>query len=403
MEPRAEGLGQRAWEHLRALAEGIGARPATSEAEAQAQEYGRAVLEPLGARVAVEEFRSARTFTWPWLASSLFFLVSGSLAWLGFSHPAHLLSALLAVLGGGVYLSLVRGGWKVLRLFPQGRSRNLIGILPARVSPRRQVVLIAHVDSTRACLIWHPRLVRTLGASFRFQTLMIGALILATLLILLMPSLQVLMRWLTLPGLIASGWGIFVLLHRELCMPWVQGANDNGSGIALALAIMETLARQPLDHTKVWCVLTGCEEVGAPVGAAHFLFQHGEQLRDAYLLILDTLGIGEPRYLLSEGMFPRRNTPPEMVTLAQQVARHHPEWNLKPSRVPPPAYTDALPFLAAGFRALALWSEREGVLPNWHWHTDTLERIEPEALQRAGEMVLAFLQRIEENSQSEVQ
>jgi Zn-dependent M28 family amino/carboxypeptidase len=104
----------------------------------------------------------------------------------------------------------------------------------------------------------------------------------------------------TLGGLVAL-YGMGLLLHREWFLPWVQGANDNGSGTAALLTVLERLADAPLPHTEVWGVFTGCEEVGRPNGAFAFEREYGHQLRDAEFLIIDHIGLGEPRYLDGRG------------------------------------------------------------------------------------------------------
>lgn len=50
-----------------------------------------------------------------------------------------------------------------------------------------------------------------------------------------------------------------------------------------------------------------------------------------------------------------------------------------------------------GCRCLALWSEKEGALPNWHWHTDTIERVEPEALEKMSEVVMGLVRAVDES------
>ncbi|OYT70410.1 MAG: hypothetical protein CFK48_06185, partial [Armatimonadetes bacterium CP1_7O] len=75
-------------------------------------------------------------------------------------------------------------------------------------------------------------------------------------------------------------------------------------------------------------------------------------------------------------------------------AQAHPEWRLQPSAVPHGAYTDALPFYLKGYKAIALWCEQEpGVPPNWHWITDTLEHVSESDLERAVQVIEAFLGR----------
>jgi len=401
------------YDELAALIETFGARPATSETERRVRDYLARQLQAHGIRTVEQPFRSVPSLTPPWLTVSLLFALSGALAFYpsqGISRSILLgCAALCSLMACLLYWGLVSGKWEVMRFFPKRESANLIGIVPARQTPTRRVVLMAHIDSQRAMLLWHPKLVRQFGQSFIVQTLLLalhglGALVIAYGLLSGDIAPTPLWSpvdggrnwgcWLMLPGSLLSLWGIFVLLHREWVLDWVQGANDNGSGVAVVLALLKELAQQPLEEVEVWGVFTACEEVGTPAGAFAFEREYGSGLRDALFIIVDHVGRGEPRYLLKEAMLPRQHAHPQMVRLMQQLAQQHPEWCLKPSAVPPGAYTDALPFLMKGYRAIALWCEElPGTPPNWHWATDVLENVRPADLERAKSVVQAALQK----------
>lgn len=375
-----------AFRHLEELIYTIGARPATSKAEQDARALLMRRLNECGIKTVLQEFRSVPSFTTPWIVVSLGFIFAGIFAWLSLWW----LAVAASLVSMALYWGLVSGMWDVMRLCPQRDSANLIAIVPPSKEVRRRVVLMAHIDSTRAALLWDPKTVRFFGLSFRIQTLLLGLLVLGTVLGLL--GDETLGKWLTVPGLLVCVWGLFVLVHREMRMPWVQGANDNGSGVAVVWTILEELTRNPLSHTAVWGVFTGCEEVGTPAGAFAFEREYGEPLRDAEFVIVDHVGLGEPRYLLMEGMLPRQHAHPEMVRRWEQLAERHPAFQLKPSAVPHGAYTDALPFLIKRYRAIALWCEKEpGVPPNWHWPTDVIENVSPEDLERTYQLVVTYL------------
>jgi len=307
--------------------------------------------------------------------------------------------ALLSPLASVLYWGLVSGKWDVMRLFHRRESANLIAIAPARKQTKRQVVLLAHIDSTRAALLWHPRTVKNFGKSFVLQTLLMGLHSLGAVLVIgveLTGASIGWAEWLMMPGTLVSLWGLFVLVHRETVLDWVQGANDNGSGTAVVLTLMEHIGENPLDETEVWGVFTGAEEVGIPAGAFAFEREYGWQLRNAEFLVVDHVGLGRPRYLLAEAMLPRQRAHPELVRRFEALAHQHPEWQLAPSEVPHGAYTDALPLLIKRYRAIALWCEQDrGVPPNWHWRTDTLEHINPDDLERVFHLLKAYLSEVD--------
>ncbi|MDW8052836.1 MAG: M28 family peptidase [Armatimonadota bacterium] len=385
------------YRHLQEIILAFGARPATSDAEARLREYLKRRLDECGLMVFEQPFRSVPSLTLAWLTTALLFALSAGLAWT--SHTlAWVAGAISSAFGMAMFWGLVSGRWDVMRLFPQRDTANLIAVAPATGNPTRRVVLMAHMDTQRAALMWHPKHVRALGRNFQLQA---AVLIAHTLLAFSLPFTPLLgANWhlwltravMTVGGLIAF-YGIAMLLHRERFLPYVEGANDNGSGVAVVLSLMEHLAANPLPDTEVWGVFTSCEEVGRPIGAFAFEQEYGAALRDAEFLIVDHVGLGEPRYLIAEAMLPRARASAELIAKMEAFAQACPEWRLKPSAVPHGAYTDALPFYLRGYRAIALWCEVEpGIPPNWHWLTDTLENISPDDLQRAYEVVHAFVQ-----------
>jgi hypothetical protein len=306
-----------AYQNLTALIHAFGARPATTEPESRLREYLHRRLHERGLTVFEQPFRSVASLTPAWLTVSALFVASAVLGWL--NAPAlWWVGAGCSLAAMAMFWGLVSGRWDAMRLFPQRESANLIAVAPAQSEVRRRVVLMAHIDSQRAALMWHPRHVRAFGRNFQLQAGVLMAHTLSALLLALSPLLG--LAWLpvvaraimTLGGLVAL-YGMGLLLHRERFLPWVQGANDNGSGTAALLTVLERLADAPLPHTEVWGVFTGCEEVGRPNGAFAFEREYGHQLRDAEFLIIDHIGLGEPRYLVVEAMLPRARAHPDMV------------------------------------------------------------------------------------------
>lgn len=377
------------WRHVVALA-GPGPRPAGSAAERRAQAYAAARLRAAGARVNTEAFATAPTFTWMWLAVAGLLLVAALAPWLALPGWA---GALAGGLGAVGFWGIGAQNLPVYRLLPMVPSQNVVGRLAPRGAVRRRAVLVAHADSTRAALLFAPAQVRHFGRNFGLN-LAAGALAaLAAAGWWLAPHPG--WRWLALPALVPLAYGAGVLIHRELCCRWVQGANDNASGVAVTLGLVEHLARHPLEQTEVWAVITGAEEVGFPTGAICFRDRHRADLRRAAILVIDNVGRGDLRYLTGEGSFRFHRAAPALLALARDLCARHPQWRGAPGRVPRGSYTDAHPFLAAGLPALAVWAEVDGVIPNWHWPTDVLDNVDPAALGRAWAFSLALLRELD--------
>ncbi len=366
------------WQHVQALAGGIGPRPAGSEAEEAAHRYTVEQARACGAEVAVEPFATAPTFSWMWLAVAALLFLAGLAPWL---HLPAWAGVLVAVLGGVGFWGIASQNLAVWRLLPQVRSRNVICRIAPRGQVRRRVVLVAHVDSTRSALMFSPAAARHFSLSFAVNMAAAALAVVVAAGWWLAPG--PLWRWVAIPALLPLGYGLFVLAHREIACEWVQGANDNASGVAVTLGLMEHFSRQRLQHTEVWAVFTGAEEVGFPVGARHLRDRYLAELQEAEIIVVDNVGQGSLRYLTGEGTFRFHRADPDLLALAQATCAGCPDWQGGPSRVALGSYTDAHPFLAAGLRTVAVWAEKDGVIPNWHWPTDVLARVDPTALVRA--------------------
>jgi len=87
--------------------------------------------------------------------------------------------------------------------------------------------------------------------------------------------------------------------------------------------LAETLRDRSLRETEVWLVATGCEEVGC-AGAIAFFNAHRNELRDAAVIVVDTVGgpASGPCYFRSEGMVLQHKYDPELLALADAVVAH---------------------------------------------------------------------------------
>src|SRR5205823_5149412 len=107
-------------------------------------------------------------------------------------------------------------------------------------------------------------------------------------------------RSLILVYLIAQG---AILLHGHVTLPYVNGANDNATGVALALALADRLWRNPVSGWQVEVVITGSEEVSL-VGAKVYVERHlrGQERERVAVLNIDTCGLGEVHAISGEGL-----------------------------------------------------------------------------------------------------
>jgi hypothetical protein len=176
--------------------------------------------------------------------------------------------------------------------------------------------------------------------------------------------------------------GVFALVDIELS-DVVPGANDNASGVAVALELASGLAAQPAGDLDVWVLITGGEQCMSQ-GMRAFLRSHDEELEreSTYVLNLDAVGRGELRYTVSQGFavsFPMDRRLIELCSaLGEEGGRR-----AKPFRSG--LADDAFAARIARLRPITLTALEPGALtpPDYHTAADVPDRVEPEALERA--------------------
>ncbi|HEY5540851.1 MAG TPA: hypothetical protein VIL41_05300, partial [Coriobacteriia bacterium] len=240
-------------QHLTALADEIGPRPATSDAESRAAQYIESVYVARGLEPEVQEFEAPRTYSWAFVIYHLLSIVSavcagrwlleGRLVW-----PAVALSAIVAFV---LWMDLDTR-WGLSRVMPKGPSQNVI----ARHVPKqrrgerlKRVVIVAHYDSARASLAFSPGMVGQFPLTFalmKASTFGIPVVLLAIALPLPGPVVVDTYLW-----WLALAFGAYLLIpllinvHREIAMPFVEGANDNASGVTAMLGVLHNLVSEP--------------------------------------------------------------------------------------------------------------------------------------------------------------
>jgi len=240
-------------QYLSALADEIGPRPATSDAEHRAAAYVESVFVARGLEPEIQEFDAPRTYSWPFVIYFLLTIISvvcagtwllqGRLAW-----PAFALSAIVAFV---MWMDLDTR-WGLGRIMPKGPSQNVIAhhVPKARRGEKlKRIVIVAHIDTPKASLAFAPSIVGQYPVLF-------GLMKVATFGI----PIVLLVRGLPLPGpapvdtylwylaLVFAAYllvPLFVHLQRELGMPFVEGANDNASGVAAMLGVLNHLVSEP--------------------------------------------------------------------------------------------------------------------------------------------------------------
>lgn len=374
--------------HIRALAVDIGPRGPTTEGERRGAEYCAATLRQLGLKPQVEAFISARSIFQPHLLTAAALLLAFILYPLAGRSSAALaaLISLAALVSDLLELSFIQNPlrWIVAK----GPSQNVVATIDPAAEHRQDLVLIGHIDTQRTPIVFStPRWVATYKA---FTTVAFVLFAAQTLLYLL--GIFTGWPWIwPLTGLSAAG----AVLLMAMCIeadhtPFTVGANDNASAVGLVLALAASLRAEPLQHTRVWLVCTGCEEV-QHYGAIDFFRRHRGELRQPSAIAFEMLGCDGPSWLTKEGIVVPFHADPGLVRLAEGIAAQHPEFGAYPAQING-GNTEMADALRLGIPAITLGGmTRAGGLPHWHQVGDTFDKMDPEVLARAYAFTWAFI------------
>ncbi|HYP48167.1 MAG TPA: M20/M25/M40 family metallo-hydrolase [Thermoleophilaceae bacterium] len=342
-------------------------RPSAGAGEQRSAAWVVGRLRELGCeQVRSEPYRYASTFAW--------------------SQAAHYVAGVAAAAVGSRTLAAAalasheleysgRCQW-LRRLLPAGEGANAVGRLPARGERRRALLLVAHHDAARTGLMWDPRF---LAAGNRAAQRTGKRASLA-----LLPELALALAAIggRVPRVVAAtllGTAI-ALLAQVARGPAVPGANDNASGVAAMLAVVEELARERPEGLEVIALAPGSEEAGMG-GMAAWLNAHGHELDPAttFVLGLDTVGSGEPVVLTAEGgLWPVRYRGEDVEHAERAAAAVGVElrrWRLG-------AWTDPVLARLAGLPTVSILSVRDGGFPNYHLPSDTPEQVDYDCVER---------------------
>ena len=388
-----------AMDHVRYLAEKIGPRGSTTPEEKAAADYVYGQLAGMGLQPTMEGFRSARS---AWLPAALFWSIvlgAGFLS-LGAGRIVAIVALILALTGLGSILLELSFRPNLLRwVLPKGQSQNVWARIEAEVEARDRVVLVAHLDSHRTPLVfssdrwvrWFERLV-PIGMAF-------AVLLIATFAL----GIALPMPWLRyvaiVPMLVAFGM-LTLMLQADFTF-YSPGANDNASGVGVVLSLADRLSREPLEHTAVWIVFSGCEEVGC-YGAEDFIRRHKTELGHAAWISVDTVGSngGVPVYLSQETFLSTTKSNPELLELARDVCARRPELGAHEISMKG-TYTDGAIGAKHGLRILTFESHRaDGTLSDWHRPTDKVENVSAECMQATESLLHEFLRELDANAVS---
>lgn len=416
LDVRKDGKAMNAWNYLRQLSE-LPPRGSGTDGERQAAEWLAAKLTHLGYDVDVQPFATPRHTLYLGPAAISAVLI-GAIA-LSAKWPT--VALLVAVVSFIPLLGELLGSGPNFNLFlPKSRSQNVFATrgkdastsasdrvddsgaagpdAKSRAEQRVQdIIVVAHYDTQWGSWLFAPWFRPVLQPFFLATYAAIGLAFIAIVLRSVAPAAVVTSFLASAAVVLLIITGGFLLLS---CVGGraVPGANDNGSGVAVGLALADEWSKRELDGIRLSFLFTGAEEVGMR-GMHHFM-EHAKSLpADTLFINLDNVGGGRLRYLLGEGMVGYQHYDAALVAIAGRVAEEFDGEILPLKNLLLP--TDALIPAKAGYAAITLLATNEDEsIPNYHWHTDTFDNADEYTVRQTERFMKRYIEVIAERAQA---
>lgn len=373
-------------DHIRYLTETIGPRPTGTPAETNALAYCERQLQTLGYSTQRQPVYRIKRPSYPFWSV----LITVSLMTAGILMLETFPWLLIAVM---LFNTLVlmpyyaKSGQK-----PDRRgldSFNLSAEQPAS-DPYATLIIGAHVDSG---LISRPnpqglwRVVRRV-VDFSYTIFVVVGLLGLWLLQALVGSHAIIdgLRWL-LKGYVVVCWLYTVsqAVRRRFSKPhYGVGANDNASGVGLALGLAEHVAAHPLHHLNIRFVFF-CANESLLAGSRHYVATLSATTRQVYMLNLDMVGIGDKLCFVPTRHHARLNT---VMEQSGAVSRANVQGVNTDSRSFEKAQIPSV-WVYAGGDAQARLVQRTP--------SDTVEQIGPAMLSIAQRTLVQFMEQLDNN------
>ena len=381
------------------LSNEIGSRGSTKSNEELAAQYIIDEMEKAGLDdVEMQNFSSVKSFSWTYGFICLSFVLA---FFIFLTSP--LLAFIICIFSLITFNNEINTKETISKFMPKGSSQNIIGKIPAQKYPIKKLIFVAHYDTSKSAISFHPELVKNFRSTFLlgyFSMVMLTSVF----------GISVILRsfdfnvfktlcYLTIPFVLVLFLFFLVMLHREIFGEYTPGANDNASGVSVLLETAKEVKKNPPEFIETCFLATGCEEAGA-VGMIKFLEEYNPDKQNTFFINIDNIGSGDLKYIMKEGILKKYASNDKLLKKASLSAQEKPE--IKVSGAPYHLLiTDATAALARNYKAMTILAmNKEGLLPNWHWHTDTIERIEKNNLLGARTLALRILYNIDESINS---
>ena len=289
------------------------------------------------------------------------------------------------------------GRYYIVRFLMPRRSTANVTSAPTREDSAARVILTANHDAPRSGLLWvrrrrsgTPRRRRRVLASLAgpvdifFWTVM-AALVTALARLGLADSTALDVVQFVLAAVLLT----YLMLFLDAAISDVSpGAATNASGVAALIEVGRRLQERAPDNIETWIVFPAAKE-GLALGMRAWLKEHGDEIdpRDTFFVNVDTIGHGDVHHVTADGYALVFRSDQRLVRLCEELGSHPHVWRIG---------TDATQAAMAGFPSITICCvDAHGRLPEFHRTTDTPQRLDSEAVERATDFVESVVRRLD--------
>lgn len=329
--------------------------------------------------VSRESFKTPKTYisiVW-WLIGGL---VVGLLA-LNFSPVVGLFLTLIFVTMAMLYFNWYAS--PVTNFPPLVTSYNLI-VKPKgkEIVKPKKLILMAHWDTAPISVLYRPEMVGNFRQSLKISLFLMIVAQFVAISQFLVPNAFIL--------LIGNILAFYFLLQGIVGtvdyfrLGYSNGASDNATGAAAAIATAQKLWAKNLPNLEVELVLTGAEEVGM-IGSRAYLKKHYTEFnKETYLVNFDTLGNGNLKIITQTGSWSNIVYDNKLIQIAKQSVTELPTLKEVSTGAWHTADFDSVWFQRVGIPAVTLAAlDSNGRMPNIHRPTDILSNVDFVPMEKA--------------------
>jgi hypothetical protein len=429
MKPKAsKEYREQMYEFVDHICKNIGPRLATQEEEHQAINYIKEELDKSCDETFTQDFKTAYTAYPRGLVR-----FGGGMCFIGFFFLFTSMPYICAILSLIGLLSAV-GELLFLKstidiLYKKGTSKNIFGKIKPTGDTKKYLIFGGHTDSAFELPFAKngvPAMQRRLYGAIALGVFAIIWSIIKSILLLLGVIMPFTFSFVPIFGFYLFTFNLLDFILLIPFIPWlifflqvlfgffgddiVEGANDNLSGVAVAVALAKFLGKDENrpKNVEVWCGSFGAEEAGQRGSRAFVKQTPKEVLANSYAVILESVGGGEgigilkaeTMYLTFNGKFPFIHPIIHDPDVYDRMYKAYEIAKKKKAGFPPSevlaakfAGTDAVRFSEKGYKACAIvgGGMETMFIKNWHSLEDTPENLNKDLMKAVLDVCIEFI------------